>query len=155
MSNPNPYYEMASEIMNKASDHLSTGILTKIGLILTSLVAPVAAVLITLLVLVFVDFATTVAAAKKFDFIKKRVLFVNMIKKMIIFSIVVILGHYVQIYLLGDEVKLNVLVTSFLALIEFRQILSNLDIISGTGIFQPLLDRIKFLNRSEQNRNDQ
>lgn len=132
--------------------NLTDNLFAKITLVLVSIIAPLQAVLLTIISLIGVNALTALLASKRRDKFKWKVIKrknLEILKRCIIYSLVIVLAHYMQLYLLGDTVKLDILVMSFLSLIEFKNILVNLDIISGTKIFSPIIEKIIDLERDE------
>jgi hypothetical protein len=104
--------------------------------------APIHAVMGTVLLLVAVDLITGIwAAYKRGD----KILSAKMkrsVGKLVLYEVAVILAFFVEKYLIGDLLPALKLVSGLIGLTEFKSILENLNTISGQDLFKTILDRI-------------
>lgn len=103
---------------------------------------PIKAVLLATLALVFFDTATGVYAAHK----RKEPITSSGLKrtvgKLTLYESSLCMAFLAQHYLIGEDFPVCKLVSAMVGLVELKSILENLDSISGSSMFQSILNAI-------------
>jgi phage-related holin len=112
---------------------------------------PIKATLITVMVLVGVDFVTGVLAARKAGKPITSAGFKRTVVKLFVYELVVMLGFLTEQYLTGDMVPVTKILGGLIGLTELKSVLENAQALTGIPIIQLLIDK---LNRSEKDINN-
>lgn len=104
--------------------------------------APIKPVLLTVLVLVILDFVTGVYAATKQKLPVTSAGFKRTVGKLLMYEFAICVAFLVHQYLTGDMLPAEKLIAGMVGLTELKSILENLDIISGQNFFELILARI-------------
>lgn len=104
--------------------------------------APIQAGIITAFVLICIDLATGLVAAKKRGEKITSAKIKRTIGKVFLYEIAICVAFLVQQYLTGELFPAAKLVTALVGLVELKSVLENLDSISGTSTFKIILSKI-------------
>lgn len=117
----------------------------QLSLVLLTIMAvftPIRAALVATLVLILVDLITGLLAAHKSKEPITSAGIKRTVGKIVLYEVAICISFLVQTYLTGDLLPASKLVTSLVGMVELKSVLENLDIISGTSLFQVILSRI-------------
>lgn len=120
--------------------------LSKVAVMIVSVLAPIHAVMISVGVLIFSDLVTGVwAAIKRGEHIKSSKLR-NSVSKLIIYQIAIISGFVFETYLIGDLMPITKIVAGIIGLVEIKSIFENLNVIYGSDLFKVLINKLGSTN---------
>ena len=113
----------------------------EIVIFLIAFFSPIAAAIVTVILLGFFDFLTGITAAyKRGNPITSRKMYASIIK-VTMYSILIISSHMIELYLLG-YLPLVKMATSTIALVELKSLYENISIITGTDIWNKVKKQI-------------
>ncbi len=111
-------------------------------LTIISILAPLKAVVISVILLVIVDTILGVLAARKSgDEITSSKL-KNMIYKLLIYYTAILVGFVSGKYLIDGIIPIEKMITTLVGVVEVKSILENLDIIYGGSFFKSLVNKL-------------
>jgi hypothetical protein len=123
--------------------------LTKLLLVAVAALAPIHAVIISVGLLVIADLVTGIwAATKRSEKIKSAALR-RTVSKMVIYQIAVITGFLLEQNLLAELVPVTKIIGGIIGLVEFKSILENANVITGTDLFKEALKKLGSQNDTE------
>lgn len=105
-------------------------------------IAPAKSMLITCLLLIVLDWATGVWAAKKTAKPITSAGFRRTLSKIFIFEIAVLVGFLVQTYLLANTIPISNIIAGFVGMTELLSIMENLNRASGNNLLKALIDKL-------------
>lgn len=118
-----------------------------LGASILAVFAPVKTVALVSMVLIMADFMTGLLVAKK----KRRKItsagFRRTLTKAFVYEIAILMGFLSERYLLGGDIPVVKLISSFIGLVELKSILENLDILHGQKIFKTLVKNLGSKNK--------
>ncbi len=115
-----------------------------------AVLAPIRAVVIATVVLVFIDLITGIMAAKKQG---KKITssgFNRTIAKLFLYQTAILMAFLVQQYFTGDTFPASKIVSALIGLTELSSVLENINILSGTNLFKVVLARISRESKKDQ-----
>ncbi len=104
--------------------------------------APVQGMVITALVLIFMDLITGLMAAHKQ---KKKITSAGLrrtVSKVFVYEVAIVCAFLTQQHLTGDTVPVCNIVTGLIGMTEFLSILENLNTISGKKLLKTIIDKV-------------
>lgn len=104
--------------------------------------APVKAVMLATLGLVFFDFITGIGAAKKRKEPITSTGFKRTIGKIFVYEIALAMGFLCEQYFTGNSIPVCKLISALIGLTEISSVLENLDTINGSGLFKSIIDKV-------------
>lgn len=116
--------------------------LEALGLSTLAVFAPLRAVMLAALFLIFVDLGTGMWAAKKRGEKISSKGISRTLAKIFLYESALAISFIVHQYLTGDLLPADKLVAGLIGLVELRSVLENLDAINGTSTFQLLVNKI-------------
>lgn len=120
-------------------------------LALVSIFAPIKAMVLITLLLIFFDLFTGIWAAKKrgewksLNDIKSAGLRRSM-TKLFVYEAGIMLGYLVETYMIDGFVPLSKIAAGYISIVEMKSILENLDVINGSPIFKGLIQKLGSVN---------
>jgi hypothetical protein len=109
---------------------------------LFALIAPIAAVMLTIAFLIIVDFITGAYASYKNKIPISSERIGNTISKFFIYNLVVLSAYLLEKYIV-EEIPFQRIITGFIAIAEIKSILENFNKIYGINPFKVLIKLIK------------
>ena len=116
--------------------------LLKLLTVAIAILAPIKAVMIAVGVLVIADMITGVWAAIKRSEKITSAGFRRTVSKLVIYQIAIITGFVVEHYLVDGSIPIVKIIGGVIGLVELKSVLENANSISGTDIFQLILNRL-------------
>ncbi len=113
-----------------------------LGIATVAALAPIQAVLISVLVLIIADLVTGMWAAHKRGEAVTSAVMRRTVSKIFVYEIAVICGFLLETYLLSSLVPVSKLVAGVIGLVEFKSILENCNSILGQNLFQTVLSNL-------------
>lgn len=107
-----------------------------------AILAPIKAVMITVGVLVFIDLATGIWAAKKRGESITSAALRRTVSKLTIYQICIISGFLLQHYLISDVVQIVNLLGGVIGMVELKSVLENSNGILGYDLFQEIIKKL-------------
>lgn len=116
--------------------------LIKFCLALLAVFAPIKTILLGALVLILADLITGVWAAK----VRKEAItsagLRRTIGKLFVYESSICLAYIAQHYVMQDAIEIIKVLTTFIALVEIKSLLENIDVIYGTPLLKVVIDKI-------------
>jgi len=110
-------------------------------------ITPINPILLAMCVLVFVDWVTGIWSALKQG--KFESLHVgHSAVKFAAYCVCILIAHFAETHLLGMDLKLVGMASTFIGLREFSSVLENVDKITGTDTFSKLINKLNKTNDS-------
>jgi phage-related holin len=117
--------------------------LTKAGIAVLAVFAPVKSIMIVVGVLVIADLITGILAARKRGEPITSAGFRRSVAKTLIYQSAIMLSFLTQQYLVGDDLFSIVKVTAgIIGMTELYSCVENLNVLNGSPIFKALLDKL-------------
>lgn len=114
----------------------------KLALVIIATLAPIHSVLVAVGVLIMADLVTGVWAAHKRGEKINSAALRRTVSKILIFNLAVISGFVVEKYLLSDIMPVSKIIAGVIGTVELVSILENANTITGTNIFQLLIQKL-------------
>ncbi len=109
---------------------------------LLALLAPVRAVMITMIFLIVVDFITGLYASYKDKIMIRSDRIAHTISKFFIYNLVILASYFLEKHIV-DEVPFLKIIAGFIAITEIKSILENFNRIYGVNPFKALVNVLK------------
>jgi len=109
---------------------------------LLALLAPVHAVMITMVFLIVVDFITGLYASYKDKITISSERIGHTISKFFIYNLVILASYFLEKYIV-NEVPFLKIIAGFIAITEIKSILENFNRIYGVNVFKALINVLK------------
>lgn len=116
--------------------------LKEIILAIIAILAPVHTIMIASGMLILIDLALGILAAKKQSLPITSAGLRRTLSKLITYQVAIIAGFLVEHYLILDLVPVTKLIASIIGLVEMKSILENIDIINGASIFASVIKKL-------------
>jgi hypothetical protein len=113
-----------------------------------AILAPIQAVLVTVGMLIMVDLALGILAAKKRGEDVNSASMRRTVSKMFIYELVIIMGYLLQHYLMDDVVPVAKICAAAIGMVEFKSILENADAVNGGSVLKTLISKLGSSNDS-------
>lgn len=120
--------------------------LSPLFLSLVAVFAPVKALIIIAGVLIFADLITGILAAKKKGQSINSAGLRRTATKVFVYEAAIMLGYLVEHYMIADFFPVSKVAAGLIAVVEFKSILENLDVINGNPVFKSLIEKLGSVN---------
>ncbi len=117
-------------------------VLENLSLALIAVFAPVQAVVLTTLALVFIDLITGLVAARKRGEKITSAGIKRTVGKILLYEIAIAAAFLAETYLIGNILPVSKLVSALIGIVELKSILENLDGASGNKLFETIISRL-------------
>lgn len=121
--------------------------LTKSGLAILTVFAPVKSVMISAMVLIMCDLVTGIMASRKRGEPVKSAGLQRTIVKLLVYESAIALGFIAQHYLMADAIPVCNILGSFVGLTELTSCFENLNELSGGQLLKQVLEKLGSANK--------
>lgn len=111
-----------------------------------SVFAPIKPIIITMIVLVFVDLITGVLAARKRGEKINSAGIRRTVVKLTLYLTAICIGYLVEKYMLSDYLAVSKIAAGLIGLVETKSLFENIDILNGEPIFKSLIKKLGSVN---------
>jgi phage-related holin len=118
----------------------------KFGFVALAALAPIHAMIISIFVVVLVDFITGIMAAYKLGEKITSAGFRRTVSKLAIYQLALISGYLIEVHLMYDVFPIVKIIGGVVGLVELTSILENCNIVYGGNLFRALLQRVGSVN---------
>lgn len=126
----------------------------KLAIAAIAALAPIKAVILTVGILILVDLATGIWAAKNRNEKVSSAAMRRTISKMLIYQLTVISGFLLEHYILDGIIPVSKIVAGVIGMVEFKSILENANTIVGGNMFDIVLTKLGSDNDPNKNKKE-
>jgi phage-related holin len=108
--------------------------------------APIKALIIITIVIIFADLITGILAARKKGEKISSAGLRRTVTKLCIYLTAICLGFLVEHFMIGDILPISKIIAGLISCVEFKSILENLDALNDSSIFKKLIDKLGSIN---------
>lgn len=117
-----------------------------LGASILAVFAPIKMVVVTMLVLVFVDLITGIIAAHKRGEKIQSAGLRRTTTKVTVYLVAICVGFLVEKYMLSDFISVSKIVSGLIGAVEVKSLLENLDSINGSPVFKAVIEKLGSIN---------
>lgn len=116
-----------------------------------AVLAPIKAMIFTMLALVLADLITGVWAAHKLQQPITSAKLRTTVSKLLIYLIAICIGYLTETYLLEGLLPISKLIAGAVGMVELTSLLENANKILGQNLFKMLIDKLGSANKDDKN----